>query len=117
MATLQAPLTSARHEHGHRQLSAAAWGLIFIWIGVATLLQVGWGYGLIGFGLISLGSQFAHLMLGDYKFDVFGTMIGVVFLLGGVWILFGIQAGLVSVLCIVAGVALLISALTSRPAR
>jgi hypothetical protein len=112
MATIQQRPIGAGREHGHRQLSAIGWGLLFIWVGVAILAQVGWGYGLVGVGVIILASQVAHLAIGGARFDV-----GLIFLLGGIWVLFGIQVGLVPVLCIAAGVALMLSALTSRPVR
>jgi hypothetical protein len=114
MATIQQRPIGAGREHGHRQLSAIGWGLLFIWVGVAILAQVGWGYGV---GVIILASQVAHLAIGGARFDVFSTVVGLIFLLGGIWVLFGIQVGLVPVLCIAAGVALMLSALTSRPVR
>lgn len=117
MATVQQPPLIRGREHSHRQLSAIAWGLLFVWVGVALLLQVGWGYGLLGVGAIILGSQGAHVIVGDFRLDWFSTVVGLIFLLGGVWALFSIQVSLVPILCIAAGVALMLSALTSRPAR
>lgn len=117
MATVQQPPLLGGHEHSHQQLSAIAWGLLFIWVGVAVLFNVGWGYGLLGVGAIILGSQVAHLMVGEFRLDWFSTIVGLIFLLGGIWALFSIQVGLVPILCIAAGVALMLSALTSRPAR
>lgn len=117
MATVQQkPLIGGR-EHSHRQLSAVSWGVLFIWVGVATLLNVGWAYGLIGVGVIILGSQVVHLVVGEFRIDWFSTVVGLVFLLGGIWTLFGIQVSLVPILIIAAGIVLLLSALTSRPAR
>jgi hypothetical protein len=117
MATVQQPPIVGGREHSHRQLSAIGWGVLFIWAGIAALFNVGWGYGLIGVGLIILGSQVAHLMVGESRTDWFSTIVGLMFLFGGIWVLFGIQVSLVPILVIVAGVALLLSALTSRPAR
>lgn len=117
MATLQQPPIAGSREHSHRQLSAVAWGLLFVWAGVAVLFGVGWGYGLLGVGVIILGSQVVHLMVGEFQLDWFSTIVGLLFLLGGIWSLFNIQVGLVPILAIVAGVALMLSALTSRPAR
>lgn len=112
----QSPVIGGR-EHSHRQLSAIGWGLLFVWVGVAVLFGVGWGYGLLGVGVIILGSQIAHLLVGEFGLDWFSTIVGLIFLLGGIWTLFSIQVGLVPVLSIAAGVALMLSALTSRPAR
>lgn len=117
MATVQQPPLIRDREHSHRQLSAIAWGLLFVWVGVAVLFDVGWGYGLLGVGAIILGSQVAHLMVGEFRLDWFSTIVGLILLLGGIWALFSIQVGLVPILCIAAGVALMLSALTSRPAQ
>ncbi len=117
MATVQQPPVVEDRERGHRQLSAIAWGLLFIWVGVAVLLGVGWGYGLLGVGVIILVSQLAHLMVGEFRLDWFSTIVGLIFVLGGVWSVFSIQVGLIPILCIAAGVALMLSALTKRPAR
>ncbi len=117
MATVQQPPIVGGREHGHRQLSAVAWGLLFVWVGVAVLFGVGWGYGLLGVGVIILGTQVAHLAIGEVRLDWFSTIVGLMFAIGGIWVLFSIQVGLVPILSIVAGVALMLSALTSRPAR
>ena len=117
MATVQPPSITGGREHSHRQLSAIGWGVLFIWVGIAALFNVGWGYGLIGVGVIILGSQIAHILVGETHIDWFSTIVGLMFLFGGIWILFGIQVSLVPIFVIVAGVALLLSALTSRPAR
>lgn len=117
MATVQQSPIIGGHEYSHRRLSAVGWGLLFVWVGVAVLLNVGWGYGLLGVGVIVLASQVAHLMLREAQLDWFSTIVGLIFLLGGIWTLFSIQVALVPILCIVAGAALMLSALTSRPAR
>jgi len=69
-----------------KKLEAAGWGLFFIWIGIALLADVGWGVGLLGVGIIILGAQVSRRYL-----------------------------ALVPILCIVAGVALLASALDAGP--
>lgn len=43
----------------HRTLDAVGWGLFFIWIGIAILLDVGWGIGLIGVGVLIIGLRAA----------------------------------------------------------
>lgn len=48
-----------------RKLDAVGWGLFFVWIGVALLLEVGWGIGLLGVGIITLGGQAGRRCLGD----------------------------------------------------
>jgi hypothetical protein len=97
-----------------RKLEAAGWGLFFIWIGLALLADVGWGVGLLGVGIITLGVQGArkHFTL---ELDRFSVAVGFLFVVGGVWELFNVQIALVPILCIVAGVAFLVSALAGRP--
>jgi hypothetical protein len=53
-------LQTAQKKKMHRQLDAIGWGLFFIWIGIAVLVNVGWGIGLIGVGLIILGKMLAR---------------------------------------------------------
>ena len=93
----------------HR-LDAVAWGLFFVWVGIALLANVGWGLGLLGVGAITLGTQFARKSFG-LTVERFWVAVGLLFVLGGVWELFGIHFSLVPILLIVAGVALLISAM------
>ena len=93
-----------------KKLEAAGWGLFFIWIGIALLADVGWGVGLLGVGIITLGGQVSRRYL-TLEVEGFGVVVGFLFLVGGVWELFHVQLALVPILCIVAGVALLASAL------
>lgn len=99
-----------------RKLDAAAWGLFFIWIGVAWLANVGWGVGLLGVGIITLAGQGARKFLA-LEVEGFGLVVGLLFALGGIWELFSIRVDFVPVLAIVAGALLLVSALTGRSTR
>lgn len=93
-----------------RRLDAAAWGLFFLWAGIALLTNLGWGIGLFGVGVIVLGGQaarrYAHLTL-----EAFWVVVGVLFVMGGIWELLSVQVGMIPIVCIVAGVLLLLSAL------
>ena len=40
-----------------RRIDGAGWGLFFLWVGVALLLDVGWGIGLLGVGILTLAMQ------------------------------------------------------------
>src|SRR5512136_466472 len=93
-----------------RRLDAGAWGLFFVWIGIALLAGFSWGTGLVGFGILILAGQIARRCFG-LRFERFWILAGVLFVLGGVWELFSIRVGLVPILCIVVGVVLLTSAL------
>jgi hypothetical protein len=89
-----------------RKLDATGWGLFFIWTGIAFLGDVGWGVGLLGVGIIPLGVQAARKYLG-LQLEGFWVAVGFFFVAGGIWKLFNIQLGLLPILCIAAGVALL----------
>jgi hypothetical protein len=96
-----------------RQLRAIGWGLFFLWIGLALLGGVGWGIGLLGVGVIIVGEQLARKYF-HLRSDSFWAAIGVLFVVGGLWELFGIQVGLGPILCILVGIALLFSPLLAR---
>ena len=97
----------------HKKLNAAGWGLFFIWIGVALFAHVGWGVGLLGVGIIMLGAQMTRKYFG-LKLEGFGVVVGFFFFLGGVWELFDVQFGLLPILCIAVGIALLVSTLAGK---
>ena len=104
-----------------KTIDRSGWGLFFIWIGIAFMVNVGWGVGLLGVGIIMLGAQAARTYFG-LKLDWFGLALGVCFAVAGVSRLFDLQldkapisAWLVPSLFIVAGVAALVSAWRHRP--
>ena len=96
-----------------RRLDAAAWGLFFVWIGVALLAGLSWGLGLLGVGIITLGAQWARRYFG-LTVETFWVVVGLLFLASGVWELLSVRIGLVPIVLIVAGVALLLSAARRR---
>jgi hypothetical protein len=67
----------------------------------------GWGFWLLGVGVITLGAQVLHVRLGQQRIEWFRTVVGLLFLLGGIWELFIIEVGLVPILCVAAGTALI----------
>jgi hypothetical protein len=96
-----------------RRLDAAGWGLFFIWIGIALLAGLGWGMGLLGVGIIMLGRQVARKCLA-LTLEGFWVVVGFLFVVGGVWEYLSIRVGLVPILCILVGIALLVSALVGK---
>ena len=48
-------IKNTRRSKLHRKFDAVGCALFFIWIGIAILANVGWGIGLIGFGVIIIG--------------------------------------------------------------
>lgn len=104
-----------------KTIESIGWGLLFIWVGTAFLSNVGWGGGLLGVGVIMLGSQVARTYFG-LKLEWFGLVLGLCFAVAGLSRLLDLQldtapisAWLVPMLFIVAGVAALVSAWRHRP--
>jgi hypothetical protein len=96
-----------------KKLDAAGWGLFFIWVGIAFLADFHIGVGLLGVGIITLGGQAARRFL-DLKLEGFWVVVGLLFFVGGLWELFEAEVGLVPILLIVVGLALLVSAFWGR---
>ena len=108
------PVISAEGEHitAHK-LDVFAWSFFFIWIGIALLSNLGWGIGLVGVGIIILGKQATRKYMA-LRFETFGIVCGALFVLGGIWELLSVQISLVPVVCIAAGLALLVSGLFAK---
>ena len=99
--------TDQRNEVA-RKLGAVGWSLFFIWIGVALLMKVDVGIGLLGVGVITLGAQAARKYF-NLKLEGFWVVVGLVFVIGGIWALFEPKLPLLPIVLIVAGLALLVS--------
>ena len=95
------------------RLDAAGWGLFFVWVGVALFAHVGWGVGLLGVGGITTGVQAARKYVG-LRVEPFWLVVGFVFVAGGVAEFMKFEFDLLPLVLIVAGVALLVSALRER---
>ena len=93
-----------------RRVDSVAWAAFFIWVGIAMLMEMPWGWFLVGVGALTLAAQFFHWQAGN-KIDRFWTACGVVFLAGGVWMLLQMQWPLAPILIILLGVVLLSRAL------
>ena len=93
-----------------RRLDAAGWGLFFVWVGFALIANLGWGVALLGIGIITLGVQLASKQLG-VRFEPFWVAVGILFAVSGVWEIFNFRIGLIPIVLIVAGAALLLSAM------
>jgi hypothetical protein len=107
-------LDTAKRSELTRKLGAVGWGLFFIWMGVALFAHLGWGVGLLGVGIITLGAQAARKYFA-LKLEGFWIAVGFFFVAGGIWELFNVQLGLLPILCLVAGVALFVSILAGKP--
>jgi len=97
----------------NKRLEAVGWGLFFVWVGIAFVARIGWGTGLLGVGIITLGGQAMRRYFG-LRLELFWVMVGFFFLLGGVWELLNVQFEFVPILCIVAGLVLILSTLVRK---
>jgi hypothetical protein len=95
-----------------KKVDATGWALFFIWTGVAFLAHIGWGVGLVGVGVIMIGGQVARKYY-DLGVQGFPVVIGGIVILAGVRELVGVQFSLLPILCVVAGLALLVSLVKS----
>lgn len=104
--------TKTRRE-GIKRITTIGWGLFFVWLGFVLMFKAGTGLILLGVGLISLGMQVARKYSG-YDSDGFWIVVGILFVIVGIWEMFEIKLPLMSVFLIVIGVAFLVSAVKDR---
>ena len=90
------------------KLPAAGWGLFFIWIGIAQLLQLSTGIILLGIGTIALLVQVARKYL-NLRIELFNVVIGLLFMIGGFWENYKPYSPLIPVFLIIVGTGLLLS--------
>jgi hypothetical protein len=95
------------------KLDVTGWGLFFIWLGIAFLLNLSVCISMLGIGVITLVMQGIRIQK-KIKTEVFWVVIGILFVLGGLWELFRPDVPLVSIVLIIAGVALLLSTLRKK---
>lgn len=100
----------AHGEEGFaRQLDRVSWGLFFVWIGVAILLDLGWGWALLGIAAIILGGVALRSFRG-LAIEGFWLAIGIVLLACAAWEFFAISRPLLPILIIAFGVVMLLRA-------
>ena len=88
-------------------LDAVGWAAFFIWVGTAWLLDVQFGYMLVGIGIVTLLVQGARRLF-DVKVEGFWVLVGCGFFAAGYWELWNVGIPLAPVVLIVAGVGLLV---------
>jgi len=66
------------------RLGAISWGLFFVWMGIAIAAKLGFGIGLVGVGVITVGAQLARWAL-RMPIEGFWLVVGLLFVAAGVW--------------------------------
>lgn len=88
-----------------RQLDSAVWAAFFIWIGVAMLATIPWGWFLIGIGALIGVAQVARWQIG-LAVDLFWSLCGALIFIAGLWEIFRMPWPLAPVALITLGIAL-----------
>jgi hypothetical protein len=114
MLTHDRPRTNSDLEQHQGRVGAIGWGLLFLWLGIALLANLGMGIGLIGSGIIVFGAQAARRFIFDLPFEATPLIIGVALVLGGFGKLVNGQVDLVPLVSLAAGAAILVHALTRK---
>lgn len=97
------------------RIAAIGWGTFFVWLGIALLADLGWGFGLLGIGLIALGAQAARWLM-RLRLEGFWLLFGVGFVIAGSSRLVGAPLPPIPVVLVLAGLTLVIAAvLDSAP--
>ncbi len=99
-----------------RQLDTVSWGTFIIWIGVAILLDIGWGWGLLGVAAIILGGAAIRWFKG-LPIEGFWVAAGFVLLACAIWEFFAISLPLIPLLIIGFGVVVLARAFRKPQSR
>ena len=100
---------AADKSHLARKLDAVGWGLFFIWVGIAFMAHLGLGVGLLGVGIITLAGQIARQAL-SLKLEGSWIVVGLLFVVAGLWSVLEARVALVPILLILVGLAWIISA-------
>jgi hypothetical protein len=96
-----------------KKLEGFAWGIFFIWLGIVLLTHLSLGVSLLGIGGLILVSQIVRKQL-DLNFASFWVTVGILFVLGGIWLLLDIRIALIPIVSIFVGIVLFVSALVSK---
>ncbi|MEE9443535.1 MAG: hypothetical protein V3V99_12800 [candidate division Zixibacteria bacterium] len=95
------------------KLGTLGWGLFFIWIGIGFLAELDIGISLIGIGVITLVIQLLRRSF-SLAIEGFWFVVGVLFIIGGIWTQYEPDIPLIAIVLIVAGLLLLVSAMRKK---
>ena len=94
---------TTRQTERARQLDAIFWAVFFIWVGIAMLAGLPWGWFLLVTAMLILAVQIGRWRTG-VEVETFWTACGVVLLAGAVWRLLDLPLPLAPLLLILLGV-------------
>jgi hypothetical protein len=98
--------STAQQTERARQLDTIGWAVLFIWIGIAMLAGLLWGWFLMGTGILILAVQVGRWRIG-VDVEKFWMACGVVLLAGAAWQLLHLPWPVAPLLLILLGVILL----------
>lgn len=104
--TERPPAPTRKPRNVAKRIEAASWGSFFVWVGFALLLQLPIGVGLIGVGAITLIAQATRKSF-ELPLEGFWILVGLAFVIGGLWNLYSIQIPFAAVLLVAVGALLL----------
>jgi hypothetical protein len=93
-----------------KKLDAIWWSLFFIWMGIVMITSAETAVAFLGIGIIMLGVQAARRYF-QLRVEKFWTVVGLLFVAGGLWDMFDLNAPFAAVVLILAGVVILVSVL------
>ena len=93
-----------------KKLGTISWGIFLVWLGVLFVGELSTGIGLLGIGAITLGTQAVRLFMG-LPHEGFWVVVGLLFLAAGAWEFLNPSLPLITVVLVLAGVAVIRSAL------
>jgi hypothetical protein len=88
-------------------LDVVGWAFFSIWAGIAWLLEVGLGWGIVGTGILLLALQALRAVFRT-RVDVFWIIVALALVVGGFWELWGVAIPLAPLILIAAGIGLLV---------
>lgn len=103
------PEFPAEKTESARKLDSIAWAVFFIWIGIAMLADIPWGWFLVGVGVLILITQFGRRQM-SAAVEGFWVVCGAVLLVAGLWNVLTLPWQLAPILLILFGAALLVKA-------
>jgi hypothetical protein len=88
-------------------LDVVGWAFFSIWAGIAWLLEVGLGWGIVGTGILLLALQALRAVFRT-RVDVFWIIVALALVVGGFWELWCVAIPLAPLILIAAGIGLLV---------